>query len=112
MIQFQDERLCAAAAAVSQVDRIINETIEYCRQRKTFGSPLIDNQVIHFTLAELKCEVELLRSLVYRAADALMNGENVTFLASIAKLKAGRLSREVADKCLQYYGGMGYTNDM
>lgn len=36
-------------------------------------------------------------------------GENVTFLASMAKLKAGRLVREVADACLQYWGGMGYT---
>ncbi|CAG2177754.1 unnamed protein product [Oppiella nova] len=112
MIQFQDERLCAATAAVAQMDRIVNETIEYCRQRKTFGSPLIDNQVIHFTLAELKTEIELLRSTVYRAADAFISGENVTYLASIAKLKAGRLSREVSDKCLQYYGGMGYTKEM
>ena len=47
---------------------MISETIDYCRQRETFGSPLINNQVIHFRLAELKSEVELLRSLVYRAA--------------------------------------------
>lgn len=47
---------------------MISETIDYCRQRQTFGSPLINNQVIHFRLAELKSEVELLRSLVYRAA--------------------------------------------
>ena len=38
-------------------------------------------------------------------------GEDVTMLASMAKLKAGRLSREVADSCLQYWGGMGYTNE-
>jgi citronellyl-CoA dehydrogenase len=44
--------------------------------------------------------------------DAMILGENVTMLASIAKLKAGRLSRIVADSCLQYYGGMGYTNEM
>ena len=42
----------------------------------------------------------------------MIAGENVTFLASIAKLKCGRLSREVADKCLQYFGGMGYTQEM
>lgn len=50
------------------MQRIIDETIKYCRERHTFGKPLIDNQVIHFRLAELQCEVECLRSLAYRAA--------------------------------------------
>ena len=44
--------------------------------------------------------------------DGLIEGENVTFLATIAKLKAGRLTRQVVDKCLQFYGGMGYTQEM
>ncbi len=57
--------------AVATLDRVIDHTIDYCRQRYTFGSPLISNQVIHFRLAELKSEVELLRSLVYRAAGIL-----------------------------------------
>lgn len=42
----------------------------------------------------------------------MIQGENVTMLASIAKLKAGRLAREIGDTCLQYYGGMGYTSEM
>ena len=46
----------------------IEETIEYCRNRQTFDMPLINNQYIHFKLAELQSEVELLRSLIYRAA--------------------------------------------
>lgn len=41
----------------------------------------------------------------------MMDGQDITLLASMAKLKAGRLSREVTDKCLQYWGGMGYTSD-
>ena len=48
--------------------QVIQGTIEYCKQRQTFDMPLIDNQYIHFKLAELQAEVELLRSLVYRAA--------------------------------------------
>lgn len=48
--------------------RIIQETIEYCKERKAFGYPIIENQIIHYTLAELQTEVEALRSLVYRAA--------------------------------------------
>jgi citronellyl-CoA dehydrogenase len=72
---------------------------------------LLDNQVIHFKLAELQTEVELLRSLVYRAAEALVAGEDVTQLATMAKLRAGRLGREVPDACLQYWGGMGFMNE-
>ena len=66
---------------------------------------------MHFSLAELQTEVELLRSLVYRAAEAMLAGDDVTQLATMAKLKAGRLGREVADACLQYWGGMGYMNE-
>lgn len=46
------------------MDRMIKETIEYCRQRRTFDAPLIDNQYIYFRLAELQAEVELLRALL------------------------------------------------
>lgn len=112
MIQFQDERLCTAMTAVSTMDRLIQGTIDYCRQRVTFDAPLINNQHIFFKLAELQAENELLRSLVYRAADGFIQGENVTYLASIAKLKAGRHLRTVTDSCLQFFGGMGYTNDL
>ena len=67
--------------------------------------------MIHFRLAELQTEIELLRSLVYRAAEDYVGGADVTKLASMAKLKAGRLAREVSDACLQYWGGMGFMWD-
>jgi len=57
---------------------------------------VIDNQVVHFTLAELTTEIEALRALVYRATELYVSGKDVTQLASMAKLKAGRLTREVA----------------
>ena len=109
MMQFQDERLWAAASALSGLDRVIDQTIAYARERQTFGRPLIDNQVIHFRLAELRTEVEALRSLTYRAIEEYVAGQDVLKLASMAKLKAGRLSREINDACLQYWGGMGFT---
>jgi citronellyl-CoA dehydrogenase len=90
------------------MDRIIDQTVEYTRERKIFGKPILDNQVVHFKLAELKSEVEALRSLCYRACEEYINGQDVTMLASMAKLKAGRLVRVVADACLQYWGGAGY----
>jgi len=111
MLQFQEERLYGAAGALRTLDRMIDQTIEYTRQRKTFGRPILDNQVVHFRLAELRTEVEALRSLTYRAVESYISGKDVTKLASMAKLKAGRLSREVADACLQYWGGMGFTAD-
>jgi citronellyl-CoA dehydrogenase len=111
MVQFQEERLCGAIGSVRGMDRTIDATIAYCRERETFGQPLINNQVIHFKLAELKAEVECLRSLCYRAVEDYIGGADVTLMASMAKLKAGRLSREVADECLQFWGGMGFTWD-
>ena len=92
-------------------ERMIEETIEYAGQRKAFGRSILDNQVVHFRLAELKTEVEMLRALTYRAAELMLRGEDVTMLASMAKLKSGRLSREIADACLQYWGGMGFMNE-
>lgn len=111
MLQFQEERLWGAANSLLMLDRLIDQTIAYTRERKTFGQPLINNQVIHFRMAELRTEVEALRSLVYRATDEYVSGKDVTRLASMAKLKCGRLIREVADSCLQYWGGMGFTWD-
>ena len=109
MLQFQEERLWGAANALKGLEIAVRDTIEYTRSRKTFGKPVIDNQVVHFTLAELSTEIESLRALVYRATELYVSGKDVTQLASMAKLKAGRLTREVADKCLQYWGGMGFT---
>jgi citronellyl-CoA dehydrogenase len=109
MVQFQEERLCGAIGSVRGMDRLIEATIAYCKERETFGQPLIDNQVVHFRFAELKTEVESLRSLCYRAVEDYIGGADVTLLASMAKLKAGRLAREVSDSCLQYWGGMGFT---
>jgi len=111
MLQFQEERLWGAASCLKALETIIAETIDYTRSRKAFGHSILDNQVVHFRLAELQTEVELLRSLIYRAAEALVAGEDVTRLATMAKLKAGRLSREVTDACLQYWGGMGFMNE-
>ena len=111
MLQFQEERLWAGARGLIGLERLIEETIEYTRNRVAFGKPILDNQVVHFKMAELATEIELLRSLVYRACDLYLKGQDVTKLASMVKLRSGRLSREVADGCLQYWGGMGFMNE-
>src|SRR5208283_2929779 len=58
MLQFQEERLWAAANSLVMLDRLIDATIDYTRQRKAFGKSVLDNQVVHFRLAELRTEVE------------------------------------------------------
>jgi citronellyl-CoA dehydrogenase len=111
MQQFQEERLWAAGAGLMKMERAIRMTIEYTAERQAFGKSILDNQVVHFRLAELQTKVELQRSLVYRAVEEYINGVDVTQLASMAKLHAGRLLREVSDSCLQYWGGMGYMTE-
>lgn len=108
MLQFQEERLWAAANMAPFLESAVRETIEYTRNRKIFGGSVLDQQVVHFRLCELLTEIESLRALTYRATEQMVAGENVTRLATMAKLKAGRLGREVVDSCLQYWGGMGF----
>ena len=111
MLQFQEERLWAALSSLISLDETIDETTEYARQRKAFGQSILDNQVVHFRLAELKTDVQALRSLTWDAVEKMMAGEDATMLASMAKLKVGRLAREVNDSCLQYWGGMGFMEE-
>lgn len=112
MLQFQEERLAVAIHSVTSMEQMISDTAAYCSQRKVFGRLILDHQVVQFRLAELSTEVEALRALCYRAVGLLLGGDNVTLLASMAKLKSGRLAREVSDSCLQFWGGMGYSAEV
>ncbi|WP_421956191.1 acyl-CoA dehydrogenase family protein [Polaromonas sp.] len=109
MQQFQEERLWAAVSNLVTFDQCIRDTIEWAQERKMFGSTLADQQWVQFKLAELQTEVEALRALTWNACDLYVQGQDVLQLASMAKLKAGRLTRTVADTCLQFWGGMGFT---
>ena len=91
--------------------RAIDATITYTRERQAFGRSILDNQWVHYKLAELQTEVEALRSLAWRGVELVVKGEDATKLATMAKLKAGRTIREVTDGCLQFWGGMGYVMD-
>ena len=109
MQQFQEERLWVAASSIESLSNCIAQTIDYTRERRIFGKSVLDQQVVHYKLAELKTEVEALRGLVYMATEKYVAGADVTEWASMAKLKASRLARIVPDACMQYWGGMGYT---
>ncbi len=109
MMQFQEERLWCAASCIQSLSNCIEWTVEWAHERKLFGATLADQQWVQFKLAEMKTEVESLRAMTYRACELYVQGQDVTELASMAKLKAGRLNRLVPDTCLQFWGGMGYT---
>lgn len=109
---FLEERIWAAGSVLIMMERIINETAQYASERSVYGRKLIQNQVIQYRLAELLSEVEALRALVYRTVELYAAGQDVTRLVAMGKLKSGRLQREVADSCLQYYGGMGFTEGL
>jgi citronellyl-CoA dehydrogenase len=114
MEQFQRERLVGAISATAGMEKAVRATITYCRARSTFGQPLIHNQWVQFRLCELLTEIEALRQLTYHCAGLMAEDENspeVIRIASMCKLKAGRLARETADTCLQFYGGMGYMHE-
>ncbi len=109
MLQFQEERLWCAASCIQSLGNCIAWTVEWAQERKLFGGALADQQWVQFKLAEMKTEVESLRAMTYRACELYLQGQDVTELASMAKLKAGRLNRLVPDTCLQFWGGMGYS---
>jgi citronellyl-CoA dehydrogenase len=114
MAQFQNERLIAAYMATGNMVAALEKTVAYVGERRAFGRPLSDNQWIQYSLAELVAEVDLLRHYNYACAEAIVAGTDpvtVTRMASIAKLKSGRLQRRVADTCLQFHGGIGYMEE-
>ncbi|WDE07536.1 acyl-CoA dehydrogenase family protein [Thalassomonas viridans] len=111
MQQFQLERLAGAALCIKGMENCVQSTIDYTRDRQAFGAPLINNQQIHFAMAHAQTDIEALRSLIYRATEELVQGKDVTKLASMAKLLGGKICRTLPDTCLQFWGGMGFVEE-
>ncbi len=111
MVQFLDERLIGAYMAVASMRKALDKTKDYLQQREAFGKPLLANQYLQYKLAELYADVDVLESYNRSCAQRYIDGEDVTKISTIAKLKAGRLQRVVADTCVQFHGGMGYAEE-
>jgi len=111
MEQFQYERLWAALKACATARRAVQETIGYTRERKAFGRSILDNQWVHFSLAELQAEIEAVHALCWLGIEKLVSTGDAAYFATTAKFKAGRLLRKVADGCLQFWGGMGFADE-
>lgn len=111
MAQFVVERMWAAYTTVGSCERALERTAEYLRERHVFGEPILAKQYVQFKLAELSADLDLLRSYNRSIAEAYQAGESTTRQATIAKLTSGRLSRRVADECIQFHGGIGYVEE-
>jgi citronellyl-CoA dehydrogenase len=108
MEQFQEERLYVVGRSIGLLEDAIADTIEYTRDREAFGKSILNNQFVHFRLAEMQTEVEALRALFHAAVQAYIDGKDVTKLASMAKYKMGRLAEWIPSECLRFWGGQGF----
>jgi citronellyl-CoA dehydrogenase len=111
MVQFQAERLTTFYKQVGSIEVALERTKTYVRERHAFGAPLLANQFLQFTLAELAARHDVLKHYARTTADAVLRGEDATRYATIGKLLGSRLQREVADWAVQFHGGMGYMDE-
>jgi hypothetical protein len=111
MAQFQNERMIAAYQMVGATELALERTVAYLRERQAFGAPLMANQALQYELADLAADLDLVRHHNWAAVAAYLNGEDITRQATVAKLKAARLARRMADLAVQFHGGMGYVEE-
>ena len=111
MAQFQNERMIAAYQMVGATEQALERTVQYLKERRAFGAPLLANQSLQYELADIAAELDLVRHHNWVAVAALQDGEDITREATVAKLKAARLARRMADVAVQYHGGMGYVEE-
>ena len=104
-------RLHIAALAVGCAERLIQEGLDYAMERKQFGQPIADFQLVQAMLADSRTEAYAGRCMVLDAAARRDRGEAVTELASCAKLFASEMVGRVADRALQIHGGAGYMEE-
>ncbi|WP_033295616.1 acyl-CoA dehydrogenase family protein [Amycolatopsis jejuensis] len=107
-------RVMTAARCLGPMARLIDEGVEWAKQRVQFGRPIADYQAIQFMLADCATDLHGARLMTYHAAWAADQGEPakiVSAKASAAKLFASEALGRVADRVLQIFGGTGYMNE-
>ncbi len=104
-------RLHISAVCVGVAERLIREMVTYALERKQFGKPLAEHQLIQAMMADSQAETYAARCMVLDAARRRDAGERVTMLASSCKLFASEMVGRVADRAVQVFGGAGYVSD-
>jgi alkylation response protein AidB-like acyl-CoA dehydrogenase len=111
MSTFEATRPAVGAQAIGIARAAYEYSLEYAKERKAFGRPIIMNQAIAFTLADMITEIDASRLLVHRAAWLGHNGKFVNAEGSMSKLKAGRTAVWVTERAIQILGGYGYVRE-
>ena len=111
MLTLDGGRIGIAAQALGIAQGAFDETVAYVKERKQFGKPISAFQNTQFQLADLKVRIEAARLLVYRAALAKDTKQRYSEESAMAKLFAAETAMAVTTKCVQLYGGYGYTRD-
>lgn len=111
-LQLTHGRLKIAAFQLGIAQRSIDLAVDWARQRVTWGKPIASRQAIQWMLADSEVELEAARLLVYRGAWMADSGRRIRNEAFIAKLYATEMAQRVTDRCLQIFGGMGYTREL
>ena len=104
-------RIGVAAMGVGLAQGALDQALAYAQQRHAFGQPISKFQAIQGKLADMSCEIEAARLLVYRAATEKDLGRNFSLTAAQAKLKTGRLAVRCAEEAVQIHGGYGYIEE-
>ena len=111
MAELPRERLLIAIGAVITMEKALETTIEYVKNRKAFGQRIIDFQNSQFKLAEAKAKATVAKVFVNDCIARLLNGALDGTTAAIAKMWATETEWQIVDDCLQLHGGYGYIND-
>ena len=105
------ERLIIGVSALANMEGAYQATLDYVRERKVFGKPLIEMQNTRFKLAEVVTQIKVGRAFIDRCVHELVAGTLDTATASMAKLWGSETQGRVLDECLQLFGGYGYMNE-
>lgn len=108
MQKLQQERLVVAIACQASAEKVLEDTIAYCKDRKAFGRSISRFQNTQFVLAEESAKVEVGRHFLDALTARHVEGEYLVKECSMAKLWQSEMLGEVADACVQLFGGYGY----
>ena len=110
-VNFVAERLTLAVQAYAGAQRALDLTVEWCRDRETFGRPLISRQTVQHTLTEMARRIDVARVYVHHVAERAGRGEDVIAETCFAKNTAVEAGQWVCDQALQLHGGLGYMRE-
>jgi acyl-CoA dehydrogenase len=111
MQKLQQERLMVVLTAVPAAERILEMTIQYCKERSAFGKPISKFQNTQFEIVEMATEIKLGRTFMDKLIADHMEGRNIVVEVSMAKYWTTETASRTADRCLQLHGGYGYCEE-